>query len=171
MALTEKLTAIADAIRAQTGGSEQLTLTQMAEEITEKLSGNCKCVVVTIAKNKTSRFTAISGDSELATHYNEPTLWAAYIALGVAQIPSGTSYRLYSIASNSPIAVRNTSEMVYAYGGRSDGTTLNATIGNSAMSGDASNIGVTSAGDLTIYANAAAPIPAGNFLIAFGWEM
>lgn len=33
MALTDKLTAIADAIREKTGGEDKLTLEQMAEEI------------------------------------------------------------------------------------------------------------------------------------------
>lgn len=79
MALTEKLTAIADAIREQTGGTESLTLDGMVNEINNNISGlNFKVVGgTTEPADPSENMIWVNTDTEITSWYfnaDEPNL-------------------------------------------------------------------------------------------------
>lgn len=175
MALTDKLTAIANAIRAKTGGSSTLTLPQMASAV-GTLSGNCKCFTIEVSEKQTALFAVTGEISELAAHFNTATLWAGFLPLSLTDSePAGEdeSCRRFGFASNSPLFTtykNGADEAQYGirYASKS-GSAANGAYTPNPLNGNSMVMRVSSAGVLSIYADAAKPVPPGSYLVMYGW--
>lgn len=195
--LNSDLTSIANAIRAKTGGSSQLTLTEMAAEIGNIPTGitpagsvtltangvydvtakaqavvnvpfSSKCFKVTLNENKTGEIILNpGGDSDIAAHYAENGFTAALIRL------SGVNELciLCSIAGN--VNLRNGSTVC---GGlvRANSSAVSCAVIEKAVSAPSTRIGgtltVNSSGVVSYYGSSTIPMAAGNYLVICGWQ-
>lgn len=171
MALTDKLTAIADAIRAKTGGSSALTLTQMAAEIasigTEPL--NAKCMIVNVAADQSARQVTwnAQGDDDIAAHRNDSSFSVGIIAMNAVSSSSTRAvfvtnsrqhqtvdgYGVYLRSSSSGLAAASVSKQPSA-----------------SQESTAGTVSVDSSGVITTYASSTYPIRAGDYLVVCAWE-
>lgn len=102
MALTDKLTAIANAVRAKTGRQGTLTLPQMAAEISSLPTGSeySRCWVINLAENSAAgAVISIAQNDWLAAQYNNSTLSAALVRMGT--VPNGSAYIKACTQSNA----------------------------------------------------------------------
>lgn len=171
MALTSKITAIANAVRGKTGGSAVMTLPQIASEIANKLSGNCKCFSYTLSQAQTSTFDVTGEVAELAAHVNDTTLWAAFIPLGIYGNDSSVSYRRFVLISNS-LMFNSSGNEEYGICMRSaEGSTSSGAYTTKPLN-DTTNVimRVSSNGVLSVVSDSTKPYPAGDYLVMYGWE-
>lgn len=196
MALTDKLTAIGNAIRNKTGGSSQLSLTEMATaisniqtgitpsgsinisqngtyDVTNKASAvvavplNSKCFSVNISETQTGEISLNpNGDSDIAAHYTDNSFCAALFRLGEANELSS----LCIIEGNTNLRTGTT-----AYGillrASGDGVAM-ATL-TKAVSAPSTRTGgtltVDSSGVVSVYASNTIKLAAGNYIAVCGW--
>lgn len=92
MALTDKLTAIADAVRAKTGGAERLTLDEMAVEISG-ISGGNVLIIGNENLHDSSKYTA---DKYLTGSGNE-VAYSGWRITDYIPIKANTLYAIISI--------------------------------------------------------------------------
>ena len=146
MALTDKLTAIANAIRSKTGKTDALTLEQMPSEIKSISSGGItpsgtknitangefdvtqfasvlvnvasktETVTVTVPADKTSAFAILSNNAFLNAHHSDPNLVCLMFVESAQQT---NNYILMNIVTNTPIG-----GFLYGIGMRSGGETV-----------------------------------------------
>ena len=158
MALTDKLTAIANAIRGKTGGAAELTLSEMASEITDKLSGNSLSLTVIVAQTSTQELTVLEANSAnaavnslLLAHRNDSTFAITFVALdAVPDASHGFRRFIYVSTAFSVLTVENNSEKTY-----------------STASGTSVRVGDN--GQVTVYANSGGRIGAGSYRLTFSW--
>ena len=196
MALTDKLTAIGNAIRNKTGGSSQLSLTEMATAISNIQTGitpsgsinisqngtydvtnkanavvavpfNSKCFSVNISETQTGEISLNpNGDSDIAAHYTDNSFCVALFRLGEANELSA----LCIVEGNVNLRTGAT-----AYGvllrASSDGTAM-ATL-TKAVSAASTRTGgtltVDSSGVVSVYASNTIKLAAGNYIVVCGW--
>ena len=169
MALTDKLTAIGNAIRAKTGGSSQLTLAQMATEISNIPTGstNCKCQKVTVATDKTDRIVLTSADSDIAAHRTDNNFYVGIVPL--FPYSSGLSIR-GGINTNRNL-IEDTNNPIYGFLMRITGSGSNsfAFITKSATTAGG-EISTTANGEIFFYATTTYVLRAGDYLVVSGWN-
>lgn len=167
MALTDKLTAIADAIRSKTGGTGNLTLPQMASEISQKLSGNCKCFVYTASASVTSATALNTADAQLAAHYNDSALLIAL--LPISNI-SEVNPSVKGVLTGNRILYSDGSDTRYGLIFRSTATATTLTYIKVPVSNSASAMNVSSSGVITFTPPSGTPLAAGDYLVVYGWH-
>ena len=92
MALTDKLTAIADAVRAKTGGAELLTLDEMAVEISG-ISGGNVLIIGNENLHDSSKYTA----DKYLTSSGDETAYSGWRITDYIPIKANTLYAIISI--------------------------------------------------------------------------
>ena len=175
MALTDKLTAIANAVRGKTGGNTQLTLPQIAEEISKKLSGNSVSFISTMEDNvSTSGYATLLEQNEqntvlnrlLTDHRNDANFTITVTALN--QLPDITNnYRRLWISSNKKLLEDNGTACFSLLATEKNGALTFSPSASKPTSGG--SIVVYSNGRIGVYANSGGRIGAGDYLISCSW--
>ena len=98
MALTDKLTAIADAVRAKTGGSELLTLDEMAVEISG-ISGGNVLIIGNENLHDSSKYTA----DKYLTNSGSEVAYSGWRITDYIPIKANTLYAIISIANGNNV--------------------------------------------------------------------
>ena len=175
MALTDKLTAIANAIRGKTGGAAELTLPQMAEEIEAKLSGKSVSFVVNVPTtvSTSGTYTIFEANDQnallnelLAAHRSDSNFTIAITPLSA--VPDQTNgFRRLWIASNSQLftdgGIACCSSVVTE---KAAVLTITAAANKPTGSG---SVSVSNVGAIGVYANSSGRIGAGDYLISCSW--
>ena len=170
MALTDKLTDIADAIRAKTGTSAALSLTQMAQAVQSITLGsaNSRCFLKTLAADASGTQVEMNpdGDAAIAAHKSDSSFTVGVIALGIT---SSASFRCAVVGNNS----LHSAITVYGVYLRSSssgvsGMYMTAPV-NSSPDNSPGNVTVDSNGVVRVFASSAYPLKAGSYICVCGW--
>lgn len=168
MALTDRLTAIGDAIRSQTDTAALIPLADMPDKI-RTLHKNTKTMTVTLASDIPggTRGTLVTGDLELALHRNDANL---FIAVNAESVPTGVAACLQSFAGNRNYKSGTTN--IYGATVRTGGAVgvnyTNYPVSDTTATGVGCT-SITASGNLTIFSHASYPIKAGTYHITVSW--
>ena len=172
MALTDKLTDIADAIRAKTGTSAALSLTQMAQAVQSITLGsaNSRCFLKTLSADASGTQVEMNpdGDAAIAAHKSDSSFTVGVIALGIT---SSASFRCAVVGNNSLHSA--TSSTVYGVYLRSSssgvsGMYMTAPV-NSSPDNSPGNVTVDSNGVIRVFASSSYVLKAGSYICVCGW--
>ena len=166
MALTNKLTAIADAIRAKTGGTSPLTLPEMATAISAIPTGanNCKCFTVTVsADDSDSKHILTDADAYIAAHRNDNSFYVGIVPNFAYN--SGLSFRG---GVNTNIALTDSTTCGFLFRTNSSGSNSFAFI-TKKPTVSSTDIGVTDDGKLFVYTTTTLVLRTGCYTVFCGW--
>lgn len=146
MALTDKLTAIADAIRAKTGGTEAMTLDQMPPQIAGIQAGGGGIgavkfidVDITVEASTTTAVTYTVDGLEFLSSVENPTKWNAF-AFNDAYMAFVTPKEITGTATGEEICLWNkTMRIMY---GNTNYTASNLNIFSAGTSWQVNNYGI-----------------------------
>lgn len=126
----------------------------------------CKRFHVTVDSDKTAKTVLTSADSDIAAHRNDSTFFVAVIPL--FEYSSGLSFR--GGFNTSHLICGTTSDPLYGYLGRTTASGANSTgFITKAATASSTDIGVTAAGEVFIYATTTIVLRQGSYLVVCGW--
>lgn len=174
MALTDKLTAIADAIRAKTGKTSALTLPEMVDAITSIPMGVTNCIIASYTRTTAianNPVTIISNNSFIASNYNNSKAFAFVVKVSNLQI---NGLQLV-FNTNQQFGVLSSSDSTGVYGWYTTNTNNISNSGFritqplSSTSVNTNSIIATENGDLIVKpGNTTATLQTGDYFIIFG---
>lgn len=159
MALINKLTAIADAIRGKNGKPKGsgMTLEGMAAEI-QRLT---KCVTFTTAQDAGAGTVLMAADDLVKAHRADPSLFIAVLPL----FSSEAAALKAAIATNREVCAGSYGTLLRV---KND---LSVTVGklSSALNDNSNNLIYVDADGSVVYQSASVPLAAGSYLVVCGW--
>ena len=175
MALTDKLTAIGNAIRAKTGGTAALTLPEMAAAVSAIPTGITNCVTAlyhnATAKGGGGSVTLMSGNSFIAENYNNAKAFALVVKISGLR-SNGLDMLICTNQAFGVLSTSNNTDVFGWFGTNSETVTGAANRITKPLGEQSTTVGhmyATASGDLVIrHGSGSNAFQTGDYFIIFG---